>query len=81
MHSVIYELSDGRRWDTDAARFLGSGEPLPDNSTVIPLISAEGQSDEAYLIRTLTFYNYPLGELALLLSKDIKEELTTLDAE
>ncbi|MBD5608316.1 MAG: hypothetical protein HDQ93_05635 [Desulfovibrio sp.] len=64
MRRVIYELSDGRRWDTAAVRFLGSGEPNPDNSTVTPLISGEGLSDEAYLIRTLTFYNYPKGSLA-----------------
>ena len=64
MRNVIYELTDGRRWDTGSARFLGSGEPLPDNSSLIPLISGEGVSNEAYLIRTLTFYNYPLGELA-----------------
>ena len=56
---------------------LETGPEIP----VIDLVSASGESDPAYLARTLAFYNYPLGELAALSAKGIREELARLDAE
>ena len=62
---------------------------LPDNGEleiepevpVIELASASGEADPAYLAKTLAFYGYPLGELAVYSVKGIKEELARLDAE
>lgn len=48
---------------------------------IIDLVSAEGVSNEKYLAATLAFYDYPLGELAMLTAKGIQEELDRLDAE
>ena len=75
--NLFYRLADGRLWDVRKARWVSQsdaapyGEPdaaSPENALpvdcLINLVSASGQSDEAYLARTLKFYDYPLGELA-----------------
>ena len=86
MDDVIYRLADGRLWDVKNARWIepimtaneiGGETPQGD---VIDLVSADGQSDEEYLAKTLAFYDYPLGELAAISPKGIKEELARLDA-
>ena len=80
MENVIYRLEDGRLWDTEKGAWTlekGIGDPRE----IVPLISASGQSDEAYLAKTLAFYGFPLGELAAFSEKGIKQELARLDAE
>lgn len=61
MDQYIYELDNGMLWDTRQARYIEQA-PAPD--FVQKLRSAEGQSDEAYLIETLKFYGLPLGDLS-----------------
>ena len=61
-YDLFYRLADGSVWSVAKARFLRPGEDAP--AEVIDLISAEGASDRAYLIRTLKFYGWPLGALA-----------------
>lgn len=52
---------------------------IDDQVGIINLVSADEQSDVAYLAKTLAFYNFPLGELAIYSIKGIKEELDRLD--
>lgn len=74
----VYRLSDGRLWDIAAGAYV---EEVPAGFEVIDLVRAGGEADEAYLIRTLEFYGYPLGELAMKSLKGIKENLANLDAQ
>lgn len=59
MHSV-YQLSDGRLWDVDAACFV---ETAPDGAEIVQLYANSKPVGEDYLIRTLRFYGHPLGAL------------------
>ena len=87
MADIIYKLADGRLWDVDKAQWIDpamtadeQGQETPQGD-VIKLVSAEGKSDPEYLAKTLAFYDYPLGELAMHSAKGIKEELKRLDEE
>lgn len=82
MENIIYRLADGRMWDVAKVCFIDAEEAAACvGAKVIDLVSAEGVSDETYLAKTLAFYGYPMGELALLSRKGIHEELARLDAE
>ena len=61
--NIIYKLSDGRFWNTEKGEWISEKE-IGDPREIVPLISGEGLSDEAYLSRTLAFYAYSPGELA-----------------
>ncbi|MDE5831742.1 MAG: hypothetical protein K2H64_01940 [Desulfovibrio sp.] len=81
MERVVYELIDGRYWDTGKAAFMRPDE-VDENIERIRLISAEGESDEKYLAKTLEFYGFALGEVAIHASSEtIKKELKRLDEE
>lgn len=79
MEITFYQIGDGRVWDTVSASFIPP-EEVPAGIEPLELISAEGDSSEAYLARTLEYYNLPLGELAELSAPAIKRELAKLDA-
>ena len=95
--SIVYKLADGRLWSVEKADWIdeaqmeslartcaATGEDEPcviEALEVIPLQSAEGKSDPEYLARTLEFYGYPLGSLALENAAGIKEALEALDTE
>lgn len=81
MKYAIYQLADGRRWDTKRAQWLREDAPLPPDGELIMLATADGESDVPYLIRTLEFYKYPLGDLAWSSPRALKEELAELDAD
>ena len=83
--SIVYKLADGRLWSVEKADWIDGVEAQSsentDGSEIIPLQSAEGKSDPEYLARTLEFYGYPLGSLALENVAGIKEALKALDTE
>lgn len=83
----IYKLADGRMWHVEKACYIDQAMSLPDTGApdlcaeVIDLLSASGQSDQEYLIRTLLSSGYPLGELTLFSPEGIRNELEKLDRE
>ena len=88
--NIIYKLADGRMWDVPNARFLSAyeksrleaqpAESLSDYD-LTELVSASGESDEAYLLRTLEFYHFPTGALTLNTIPALKYGLKQLDEE
>lgn len=69
-----YKLEDGRVWDVESSCYV---EPAQEN---VVLLYADGRpAGEDYLIRTLRFYGYPLGELADKCPEAIREQLAELD--
>lgn len=60
MDVKLYEIADGRLWSVETASFI---ETAPENTKIIPLYMDGKPGGEDYLIRTLRFYGYPLGEL------------------
>lgn len=52
-----------RIWSVHKAEYIKS-DSVPEGAEVTQLETAEGMSDEAYLIKTLKFYGWPLGDLA-----------------
>ena len=87
MDNTIYRLLDGRMWNVNAARWIDPATSLSadgqsgNGGNIINLISADGKSDVEYLAKTLAYYNFPLGELAMHSEIGIKEELARLDEE
>ena len=58
--SDIYSIADGRLWAVEEARFI---EAAPNGAEIVQLFTDGKPAGEDYLIRTLRFYGYPLGEL------------------
>ena len=73
--NIYYKLSDGRVWSVNEAAFVQETQKTFLNH----LSRAEGKNDEDYLLRTLLFYGYPLGELAEKIPDAIREQLADLD--
>lgn len=67
--------------NSDADAIREDQAPEMEQGGIIDLATAEGQSDVAYLAKTLAFYGYPLGELVIYSVKGIKETLKKLDDE
>lgn len=59
LQDIIYQLEDGRYWSVQEASYIDT----PQGRTVIPLYANGQPAGEDYLISTLRFYGYPLGEL------------------
>lgn len=57
---LVYRIENGRLWGVDAACFV---ETAPDGAEIVQLYADGKLAGEDYLIRTLRFYGYPLGEL------------------
>ncbi|WP_289106710.1 hypothetical protein [uncultured Bilophila sp.] len=57
---LVYRIENGRLWGVDAACFF---EIAPDDAEIVQLYADGNLAGEDYLIRTLRFYGYPLGEL------------------
>lgn len=76
MNTIIYQLSDGRYWDTQSAAYIDVPQ---EGSSIVPLYANGHPAGEDYLIRTLRFYGYPLGELAEKCPEAIREQLNVLD--
>lgn len=57
--NLFYGVADGRFWDVGSACF---GAP-PEGAEIVPLHANGKPAGEDYLLRTLRFYGYPLGEL------------------
>ena len=80
----IFKIEGERFWDVEQACWIDEETAKAKENRgyeVMALIASEGVSDEKYLIRTLEFSHYPLGELALLSAQGIKDEFLKLDAE
>lgn len=60
MKIEFYKLADGRLWNVETARFI---KTTPAEKEDIPLYADGKPAGEDYLLRTLRFYGYPLGEL------------------
>ena len=63
---MMYQLSDGRLWDVDAAQFMNQA---PEGAEIIPLYADGNPAGEDYLRRTLEFYGYPVGPELLTLEE------------
>lgn len=80
--NIIYRLSDGRLWSVARACWLeGEQDAVDEGARLVTLVNADGESDEAYLARSLEFYGFPLGELAGMRPEGIRAELQKLDGE
>ena len=73
---IIYKLLDGRMWDTSAAKWI---DVVPNDGGLVTLMSADGTSNEEYLLDTLKFYHYPLGEFTSIDPDTIRTQLLELD--
>ena len=80
MDDVVYSIEGGARlWDVALAKYVREAQ---DGKRVVCLKTAEGDDSEAYLIRTLKFYNLPLGQFAPIENrKNLEERLALLEAE
>ena len=78
MAARFYQLPDGKIWSVEKASYISSVPQHPENN-LITLCCADGSASEDYLIRTLRFYGYPLGELAEKCPEAIREQLAELD--
>lgn len=74
-NELVYKTA-GKYWDVEQAKFVEAPHPGKD---VVPLQSAEGDNSEAYLIQTLLFYGYPLGELVWKSPEGLRKALAELD--
>lgn len=83
MDNIVYRLASGRLWSAQAASFISAAElsSMQPDVRLIDLRDAGGESEESSLIRTLEFYDYPLGELVMASPKGIREKLAALDRE
>lgn len=73
----FYELNDGRFWSIAEACFV---DTVPEGSEVILLYADGKPAGEEYLVKTLVFYNFPLGELENIDEQSILDKLNKLDA-
>ena len=62
----MYQISDGRLWDVDAARFV---DQAPNGAEIIPLYADGAPAGDDYLRRTLEFYGYTVGPELLTLEE------------
>jgi hypothetical protein len=63
--NIIYQLVDGRCWDVGKAAYTDKNiEDLYKEAMIVPLYSNGRPAGEDYLIRTLLFYQFPLGDLS-----------------
>lgn len=75
---LVYKV-EGKYWDVELADYVS--EPTP-GKEVVELVQAGQPADEAYLGRTLAFYNFPLGKFApAQTQKTLEERLAELEAE
>lgn len=75
---LVYKV-EGKYWDVALADYVP--EPTP-GKEVVELVQAGRPADEAYLGRTLAFYNFPLGKFApAQAQKTLEERLAELEAE
>mgnify|MGYP000009547400 FL=1 len=77
LQNIIYQLEDGRYWCVQKASYIDTPQ---EERTVIPLYADGKPAGEEYLIRTLRFYGYPLGELSKKDEQGILDALAALDA-
>lgn len=76
--NLVYKV-EGKYWDVALADYVS--EPTP-GKEVVELVQAGHPADEAYLGRTLAFYNFPLGKFApAQTQKTLEERLAELEAE
>lgn len=78
MEYIVYQLADGRYWDTQNAAYVDVPQ---EGRSIVPLYANGHPAGEAYLLRTLRFYGFPLGGLANQCPEAIKEQLAALDAQ
>ena len=78
MEDIVYQLADGRYWDTQNAAYVDVPQ---EGRSIVPLYANGHPAGEDYLLRTLRFYNFPLGVLANQCPEAIKEQLVVLDAQ
>ena len=72
MEEFVYEVG-GRYWDVAEGKYVDS---VPAGKQVNRLFDCGKPADEAYLIKTLMQYGYPLGQFA---SKEPAESTETLE--
>lgn len=76
--NVVYKVN-GRFWDVASAKYV---EVPAAGKDIIELFQGGHPADEAYLARTLVFYNCPLGEFASKYGqKSLEDRLKELEAE
>lgn len=75
---MLYQISDSRLWDVDAARFV---DQAPEGAEIIPLYADGKPATEDYLRRTLEFYGYVVGPELLTLEELKAEKLAQINAD
>lgn len=78
LQDIIYQLDNGRYWCVQKASYIDTPQ---EGKTVIPLYADGKPAGEQYLLRTLRFYGYPLGELSKNDEQGIIDALADLDAQ
>ena len=77
-YELVYKV-EGKYWDVEEAAYVDSPNP---KKKVVELFQGGKPADEAYLGRTLTFYNFPLGKFAPAeTKKSLEERLEELETE
>ena len=75
---LIYKV-EGKYWDVEEADYVDTPNPKKE---VVELFQSGRPADEAYLGRTLAFYNFPLGKFApAQTQRTLEERLAELEAE
>lgn len=75
---LIYKV-EGKYWDVEEADYVDTPNPKKE---VVELFQGGKPADEAYLGRTLAFYNFPLGKFAPVeTKKSLEERLEELETE
>lgn len=74
----VYKVGD-RFWSTSLAQWIASPEK---GANVVELLRSTGPVDEQYLVDTLKFYGFPLGEYSEVDNKrSLEDRLVQLEAE
>lgn len=77
-YELVYKV-EGKYWDVEEADYVDSPNPKKE---VVELFQSGRPADEAYLGRTLAFYNFPLGKFAPAeTKKSLEERLEELETE
>ena len=77
-YELVYKV-EGKYWDVEEADYVDSPNPKKE---VVELFQSGRPADEAYLGRTLAFYNFPLGKFAPAVTiKSLEERLVELETE
>ncbi len=74
---IFYGLSDGRIWSVKQGRYV---DQVPERASIMPLRQNGKPAGEEYLIKTLRFYGYTVGDELLSLDEVKAAKLAEINA-